>query len=112
MSEERESTADRRRAVRTDIRAPATYVRPSATDPIVGAGTATGFSGFGVRIEHATDQVKLGDQLELRFSLFPGSHAAVFRGRVVWEEGNSFAIEFVDLEPHHRRILEAATRQP
>ncbi len=112
MSDERECRIDRRRALRAEVHAPATYIRPSVSDPIVGAGTATGFSGFGVRIDHATQAVKLGDELELRFSLFPGSRAAVFGGRVAWEKGDSFAIEFVDLEPHHRRVLEAALRRP
>ncbi len=112
MSDERESRTDRRRALRADVQAPATYSRSSVADPLVGAGTAAGFSGFGVRIDHATHEVKPGDQLELRFSLFAGSHATVFLGRVVWENGDRFAIEFVGLEPHHLRVLELAMRRP
>ena len=112
VSDERESTADTRREMRADIRAPATYVRSSVTDPFAGVGTATEFSRFGVRIEHASDEVKPGDQLELQFSLFPDSYATVFPGRVVWEKGDSFGIEFVGLKPHHLRVLQLAMRRP
>ena len=108
----RESRTDLRRALRADVQAPATYIRPSVADPIVGAGTGAGFSGFGVRIDHATAAVKPGDQLELHFSLFPGSHSTVFYGRVVWEKADRFAIEFVNLEPHHLRVLELVMRRP
>ena len=111
MRDERESRTERRRGLRADIEAPATYMWPGGAEAIAGSGTATTLSDFGVRIDHATHKVKLGDRLELRFSLFLGSHAAVFRGRVAWEKDDSFAIEFVDLEPHHRRVLEAAMGQ-
>ena len=111
MTDERESRADRRRALRVDVQAPATYTRPGVADRIVGTGTAAGFSAVGVRIDYATHEVKPGDQLELRFSLSPGSHSTVFPGRVVWEKGDRFAIEFVGLEPHHFWVLGSAVRQ-
>ncbi len=76
-------------------------------------GVARDLSATGVWIEAQTGSLNVEELVKMRFSILPGTFATEFSGRIVRKTTDGFAVQFLDLEARHLRILlEAFSRFP
>ena len=75
---------------------------------VTGRGFTKNLSLSGVLIGQATSPPPIGASLRLRFSFFLGSFETPFRGKVVRQAEEGFAIQFAGLEESEREILRTA----
>ncbi len=97
------SPRERRRAPRFDVYVPMEY-----EDDAAGRGFTKNVSLSGVLIGQASSPPPIGASLRLRFSFFLGSFETPFRGKVVRQAEEGFAIQFASLEEAELEILRRA----
>ncbi len=91
---------EQRAAPRFGVQAPAEYENSH-----VGSGLTENVSISGVRIEHASRSIAIQTEIRLRFSFFMGSFDTVFRGTVVRQTGDGFAVQFGDMGEAQLEVL-------
>ncbi|MBW2270587.1 MAG: PilZ domain-containing protein [Deltaproteobacteria bacterium] len=90
-----------RSALRYNLQLPTEY----RSDDQCGAGLISNISMSGVLIEHVSDPIETGAQLDLRVSAYPGSFDTELPVEVVRGTRDGFAARFVDLAPANELVL-------
>ncbi len=91
---------ERRVAPRFSVQVPTEYENSHK-----GSGIAEDVSLSGARIEHASISMAIQTEIRLRFSFFMGSFDTVFRGTVVRQTEDGFAVQFVDMGETQLEVL-------
>ena len=91
---------ERRAARRFSIQVPTEYEGSQ-----LGSGITENVSFSGVRIAHASISMAVQAQIRLRFSFFMGSFHTVFRGTVVRDTEEGFALQFGDMGEAQLEVL-------
>ncbi len=89
-----------REAPRFDVQAPVEYENSQK-----GSGSTTNLSLVGVLIEYASTIIAIETEIRLRFSFFEGSFDTQFRGTVVRQAKNGFAVHFVAMGEAQLEVL-------
>ena len=76
----------------------------------VGTGFTDNLSLSGVLIEYASASIPIKTEIGMRFSFFAGSFETVFRGIVIRQTEDGFAVQFVDMSEAQLEILRKVLR--
>ena len=71
----------------------------------MGSGSTENVSLSGALIEYASTSIPIQTKIRLRFSFFVGSFDTVFRGSVVRQTEDGFAVQFVDMGETQLEVL-------
>lgn len=102
MSDSKHSNSERRSETRFELRVPAKYL----ADDCRGKGTVENISRSGAWLDEVSKSPPAGTRLSLELRFFDGG-AITLSARVVREADNGFAVQFVDVNPRTRELLEA-----
>ena len=91
---------EKRAAPRFQVQVPTDYENSHA-----GSGLTENLSFSGVLIESASSSIAVQSEVQLRFAFFIGSSNTVFRGTVVRQSSDGFAVHFGDMDEAQRRVL-------
>lgn len=92
---------------RRDLRVPTRFETLYSTGRFEGAGVLADVSYSGARVAGASDLPPLGSEIRLYVFLQPVSPFEL-TGRVVRHSGDGFAIEYKNLDPELRRLVDDA----
>ena len=93
---------EQRAATRFSVQAPTEYEYSRDT---TGSGLTENLSLSGVLVERASILIAIQSEIQLRFSFFTGSFDTVFRGTVVRQSSDGFAVHFGDMDEAQLRVL-------
>ena len=96
---------EQRAAPRFDVQAPVEYENSHK-----GTGFTKNLSLLGTLIEDASTLIAIQTEIRLRFSFFMGSFDTVFRGTVVRQTGDGFAVQFGDMGEAQLEVLRTLQR--
>jgi len=91
---------ERRVAPRFDVQVPTEYENSH-----IGSGLTENLSLSGVLIEYASPSIPIQTEIQLRFSFFSGSFDTAFRGTVVRQTKDGFAVRFVDMSEAQLEVI-------